>query len=56
MKARSVAPPENGELDKNGENGRKRLMWTARILRAHEHERAGCARSNEFGRPRRKTT
>ena len=25
MKARSVAPPENGESDKNGENGRKRL-------------------------------
>jgi hypothetical protein len=25
MKARSVAPPENGESEKNGENGRKRL-------------------------------
>ena len=23
------------------------IMWTARILRAHDHERAGCARSNE---------
>src|SRR5690242_5229769 len=26
MKARSVAPLENGESDKNGENGRKRLV------------------------------
>src|SRR5690349_24577921 len=25
--------------------GRLMLFWTARILRAHDHERAGCARS-----------
>ncbi|HTE37812.1 MAG TPA: hypothetical protein VK630_14820, partial [Reyranella sp.] len=27
--------------------GRIKDHWTARILRAQDHERAGCARSNE---------